>query len=120
MIYKVASKYYNVQVLGICFKIKYIFSVPFNNHKWKWTSPVYEPGREISKNVVCATSKASDQPAHTCSLIRAFASLKVKLLTEHHLEFLILTGGCTGSSESTLVKMPHCWKLHVMVNIRMG
>ena len=25
-------------------------------------------------NVVCATSKASDQPAHTCSLIRAFTS----------------------------------------------
>ena len=28
----------------------------------------------ISNNVVCATSKASDQPAHTHSLIRAFAS----------------------------------------------
>ena len=34
----------------------------------------------------------------------------VKLLTEHHLKFLSLKGGCTGSSESTLVKMPHCWK----------
>ena len=33
----------------------------------------------------------------------------VKLLTEHHLEFLSLIGGCRGSSESTLVKMPHCW-----------
>ena len=33
-----------------------------------------EPVIEISNNVVCATSKASDQPAHTCSLIRAFAS----------------------------------------------
>ena len=29
---------------------------------------------QISNNVVCATSKGSDQPAHTCSLIRAFAS----------------------------------------------
>ena len=29
---------------------------------------------EISNNVVCATSKGSDQPAHTCSLIRAIAS----------------------------------------------
>ena len=38
--------------------------------------------------------------------------MTVKLLTEHHLEFLSLTGGCTGSSESTLVKMPHCWKSH--------
>ena len=36
----------------------------------------------------------------------------VKLLTEHHLEFLNFTGGCRGSSESTLVKMPHCWKSH--------
>ena len=36
--------------------------------------------------------------------------MTVKLLTEHHLAFLSLNGGCTGSSESTLVKMPHCWK----------
>ena len=36
-------------------------------------------------------------------------SLSVKLLTEHHLEILSLSGGCTGSSESTFVKMPHCW-----------
>ena len=35
---------------------------------------VYEPWHEISNNVVCATSKASDQPAHMRSLIRAFAS----------------------------------------------
>ena len=33
-----------------------------------------EPRHEISYNVVCATNKASDQPAHTRSLIRAFAS----------------------------------------------
>ena len=50
--------------------------------------------------MVCATSKASDQPAHTHSLIRACAyaqsdqslclsleySMTAKLLTEHHLE----------------------------------
>ena len=73
----------------------------------------------IPNNVVCATSKASDQPAHTCSLIRAFATITVKLLTEHEqrLEFLRLTGGCTGSSEYTLVKMPHCWKSHVTAQI---
>ena len=35
---------------------------------------IFEPRHEISSNVVCATSKASDQPAHTRSLIRAFAS----------------------------------------------
>ena len=33
--------------------------------------------------------------------------MSIKLLTEHHLEFLSLKGGCTGSSQSTLVKMPH-------------
>ena len=32
-----------------------------------------EPRHEISNNVVFATSKASDQPAHTRSLIKAFA-----------------------------------------------
>ena len=36
----------------------------------------------------------------------------VKLLTEHHLEFLSLKGGCRGSSEFTHVKMPHSWKSH--------
>ena len=41
----------------------------------------------------------------------------VKLLTEHHLEFLSFTGGCTGSSESTLVKIPHCWKSRVTAQI---
>ena len=35
---------------------------------------VSEPVHEISNNVVCATNKASDQPAHMRSLIRAFAS----------------------------------------------
>ena len=30
--------------------------------------------------------------------------MSVKLLTEYDLEFLSLTGRCTGSSESTLVK----------------
>ena len=35
---------------------------------------IIEPVREISNNVVSATSKASDQTAHMRSLIRAFAS----------------------------------------------
>ena len=38
--------------------------------------------------------------------------MSVKLLTEHHLEFLSLKGDCRGSSESTLVKMSNCWKSH--------
>ena len=40
-----------------------------------------------------------------------------KLQTEHYLEFLSLKGGCTSSSESTLVKMPHCWKSHVVAHL---
>ena len=55
------------------------------------------------------------------SLIRAFAnrkySMSVKLLTEHHLEFLSLKGGCTGWSDSTHIKMPHCWKSHVTAHV---
>ena len=43
----------------------------------------------------------------------------VKLLTEHHLEFLSLTEGCRGSSESTHVKMPHCWKSHALAHLRL-
>ena len=43
--------------------------------------------------------------------------MSVKLLTEQHLVFLNLKGGCTGSSESTLIKMPHCWKSHVTAQL---
>ena len=46
--------------------------------------------------------------------------MTVELLTEHHLEFLSLKGGCTGSSESTLVKIPHCWKSHVAAHFSMN
>ena len=35
---------------------------------------IYVPRHEISNKVVCATSNTSDQPAHTRSLTRAFAS----------------------------------------------
>ena len=42
----------------------------------------------------------------------------VKLLTEHHLEFLSLKGGCRGSSESTLVKMSNCWKSHASAHLK--
>ena len=42
----------------------------------------------------------------------------VKLLTEHHLVFLSLRGGCRGSSESTHVKMSNCWKSHAAAQMR--
>ena len=72
------------------------------------STPIIEPWHEISNNVVCATSKDSDQPAHTGSLIRASACC---------LNILCLKKGCTGSSESTLVKMPHCWKYYVAAHL---
>ena len=40
-----------------------------------------------------------------------------KLLTEHHLEFQSFNRRLTYSSESTLVKMPHCKKSHVVAHI---
>ena len=50
--------------------ISVISIIPFYNDK---AITIIELQHEISNNVVCATSKASDQPAHTRSLIRAFA-----------------------------------------------
>ena len=40
--------------------------------------------------------------------------MTVKLLNEHHLECLSIKEGCIGLSESSLVKIPHCWKSRVM------
>ena len=47
-------------------------STEFENNPNQYT--IIESVQEISNNAVCATDKASDQPAHTRSLIRAFAS----------------------------------------------
>ena len=41
--------------------------------------------------------------------------MSVKLLTGHRMEFVSLKGGCTGSSESKLVKMPHCVAAQFMI-----
>ena len=43
--------------------------------------------------------------------------MSFKLLTEHLLEFLSLSGGCTDSYESTLVKMSNCWKSHALARL---
>ena len=45
-----------------------------DNNVFNLTKLKIEPRKEISNNVVFATSKGSDQPAHTRSLIRAFTS----------------------------------------------
>ena len=43
--------------------------------------------------------------------------MTVKLLIEHHLEFLSLKGGCRGSPVYVHVKMPHCWKSYVAAHL---
>ena len=44
--------------------------------------------------------------------------MSVKLLIENHLRFLRIKRVCTCSSESTHVKMPHCWKSHAMAHFK--
>ena len=100
---------YDVNVLGVSAVAKLLSFYGLTN----------QPAHEITNNVVCATSKASDQPAQSdqSPCLSLDYSMTVQLLTEHHLEFLSLKGGCTGSSESALVKMPHCWRSHGMAQM---
>ena len=62
--------------LGVCIDVNFILAyVTIGSYISRVsTNYTFEPVHEISNNVVCATSKASDQPAHMRSLIRAFAS----------------------------------------------
>ena len=62
---------------------------------------IYEPWHEIDQSL--------------CKSLEY--SMSFKLLPENHLELLSLIGGCTGSSESTLVKMPDCCKSHVTAQL---
>ena len=84
---------------------------------------IIEPRHEISNNVVCATSRGSRQHAHTHSLVRAFSSGLnfIRVLATDRTIFRVseLKGGCTGSSEATHVKMPHCWKSHDAAHFEM-
>ena len=56
------------------FYIKYLTMHKVHMHAGAIRQLLYEPRHEISNNVVCATIKGSELPAHTRSLIRAFAS----------------------------------------------
>ena len=71
----------NFVYLNLCIKLKKKIALPkillFPTEKCYFlhiSTKTFEPVHEISNNVVCATSKASDQLAHTRSLIRAFTS----------------------------------------------
>ena len=77
---------------------------------------IIEPGLAIFNYVVCVTNKGSYQLAHMRSLARAFSASRLNILTKLSMEFLSFKRGCTGSSESILVKIPHCWNSHVVVD----
>ena len=70
---------------------------------------------------MCAQQRLRSAYAYAQSDQSQFLSLEhsrvVKLLTEHYLESLSLKEGCKGLSESSLVKMPHCWKSHVVAHL---
>ena len=68
----VKIQYYLNRLKVVLEEVRFMFYSTFNIVKKYCMSN--EPWHDISNNVVCATSKASDQPARKRSLIRAFAS----------------------------------------------
>ena len=62
-------------------------------------------------------AKPQISPRIRAVLSEPLHSMSTKLLTEHYLELLSLKGGCIGSSESTLVEMPYCWKSRVTAQL---
>ena len=90
--------------------------------EWRFTGGSMV-ARQISRNMRFPTMwhVRPAKPRSACAYAQSDQSLclslgysmSVKLLPKHGLEFLSLNGGCTGSSESTLVKMSQCWESHV-------
>ena len=64
---------YDFVTLSIISKIKFEHFL-VGGYLFSLKRILIEPVHEISNIIICATSKGSDQPAHTRSLIRAFAS----------------------------------------------
>ena len=76
--------------------------------------PIFQPILMILVSKLMVHRVLSDKSYLLLGLLSPF-----KPLTEHHLEFQSLKGGCRGSSESTLVKMSNCWKSHAAAQISM-
>ena len=80
----------------------------------------FEPQYEISKRGMWDQQRLRPACAYAQSdqslCLSLEYSMTLRLLTRHHLEFLSLKGGYTGSSESTLVKMSYCWKSNDMAH----
>ena len=83
--------------------------------------PAFEPWRISNTVGMCHQQRLRPACAYTQSdqslCLTLEYSMSVKLLTEHHLEFLSLKRDCTGSSEPTFVKMPRCWKSHAVAHL---
>ena len=75
------------------------------NHKWAatWDFQKYGICDQLRLKPACAYALFAQS---ICLWLEY--SMTVRLLTEHHLEFRRWKGGFTGSSESTLGKMPYC------------
>ena len=61
-------------VFTVCHKVISLSNLVYSLFEYNIGDSIIEPVHEISNNLVYATRKASDQPAHMRSLIRAFAS----------------------------------------------
>ena len=67
------------QIVWIYAFFDFLWIIAFNTESQK--NNTFEPHDEISNNLVCATSKGSDQPAHTRSLIRAAFASRFNILS---------------------------------------
>ena len=87
----------------------------YNKHIWAVTWDFQQCGVCDQQRLRQACAYAQSDQSLCLSLEY---SMSVKLLSKHHLKFLSLQWWCTGSSESTLVKTPHCWKSRVTAHIK--
>ena len=84
------------------------------NYKWAGARDFQQCGMCDQQSLRSAWAYAQSDQSLCLSLEY---SMTLRLLIEHHLEFLSLKGGCTCSCESTFVKIPHCWKSHVTAQV---
>ena len=106
------STFYSFPTYILSFKMLSYFTIVVVDN-WATTWDFQQHGMCDQQRLRPAWAYAQSYQSHYWSLEY---SMTVKLLSEQHLEFLSLTGGCTGSSESIQVKMPHCWKSHVVAH----
>ena len=95
---------------GILCCISYSMTIYLSRDTWFPTTWYVRPPKpQISLRIRAVWSEPL--------LVAWISVISVKLLTEHNLESLRSKGGCTDSSESTHVKMQHCWKSHVTAHL---